>query len=170
MTEETVFSVQEKALTVSYADENDRELLWEWRNDPETRRTAFETGEIHFEQHCEWFNSKINSETTKIFIIKDSKQTPVGQIRFDIDENKNTEIDVFIAKSERGKGYATASLKSACVYGFTTLGIEKFTAHIKTENAASIALFTKAGFTNNGELTFKNTPAIKFVLEKTINE
>ena len=33
----------------------DRDLLYEWANDPETRRASFNTDRINYEEHCRWF-------------------------------------------------------------------------------------------------------------------
>ncbi|MGA1794832.1 MAG: GNAT family N-acetyltransferase [bacterium] len=143
----------------------DCELLWNLRNDPNVRESAFETGFIPYEHHVKWFNKRLNSEDVKIFIVQDQNLRPVGQIRFDIGDDGCAEIDISINSAERGKGYGTTALKKACVIGLEDLHIKKFVAHIKTGNKASILVFSKAGFSRAGTKKVNGSVAVEMCLE-----
>ena len=160
-----VFDIAEKELKARPATLEDSRMLWGWRNDPETRQRAFEADEIPFENHEKWFANRVDSETTRFFIIENSESTPMGVIRFDIDSGIS-DIAIYIDKPEQGKGYGTAVIRTACQYGFDSLGIEKYQTYIRTDNPISIAVFKKLGFTEKTDITHKDRPAVEMVLEK----
>lgn len=83
--------------------EADAELLFHWANETEVRQNALNQDEIAWEDHIKWFNRKIKSDQSKIFILEKDKQ-PVGQIRYD--KNGNFwEISFSIGKKFRGSGF-----------------------------------------------------------------
>lgn len=53
------------------ATTKDRDLLYEWVNDPETRRSAFSTATISYDDHCKWFNRIMTDEHVKQYIMMD---------------------------------------------------------------------------------------------------
>lgn len=124
----------------------DCRLIWEWRNDPITRRYSFNTEVIPFKKHKIWFKNALKDKNRKILLIEVDK-TPAGVVRFDIDpKNQNTEINVNIDPEKRGKGLGTRAIKASCRYAFSHLNIVKVMAKIKKENVSSIRAFSKAGF------------------------
>lgn len=66
---------------------------------------------------------------------------------------KKTEYGILIADdSSRGKGYGTICTKTMMEYAFKDLGMNKVTAEVLCENAPSIAMFKKCGFSIDGRL------------------
>jgi hypothetical protein len=57
-------------------------LIFEWANDDDVRNNAINTHKIKWNDHINWFNKKLQSPDTFMFIgfLQDE---PVGQIRFD---------------------------------------------------------------------------------------
>jgi RimJ/RimL family protein N-acetyltransferase len=57
-----------------------------------------------------------------------------------------------IATKHWRRGYGLDALRTLIDYGFTTLGLHRITGAIGPDNAASIALITRLGFTREGRL------------------
>ncbi|HLD89002.1 MAG TPA: phosphate acetyltransferase [Candidatus Nanoarchaeia archaeon] len=131
-------------LEMRFATKGDCKILWEWRNDEETRKMAFSSDFIPYEAHKNWFTKSLRDLSRKILIIQDSGEK-TGMVRFDIEKNEAT-ININIAPDKRGKGYGTSSLVESCKYAFENFCITKIIALIKPENIASVRAFEKAGF------------------------
>lgn len=66
---------------------------------------------------------------------------------------KKTEYGILIADdTSRGKGYGTICTLTMMEYAFKELGMNKVTAEVLCENAPSIAMFKKCGFSIDGQL------------------
>lgn len=52
--------------------------------------------------------------------------------------------------AQRGKGYASDAIATLCDYGHTVLGLHQLWCNVGADNAASLALFRKAGFAKVG--------------------
>lgn len=147
------------------AEKKDCHLLWKWRNEKTVRKASFTTQFIPFGEHKKWFLEKLADKNTRILIILDNTKKQIGQIRFDIKEDKKTEIHINIDKNERKKAYGTEALKLACVYAFENLDVKNIVAYIKEENKASLRAFTKAGFVDLGVRDFKGSRAIEMCMD-----
>lgn len=123
---------------------NDVHLLYEWVNDEAVREASIASGNIEFKDHEKWFNHKLASTKTHIFIAE-IEGKPVGQIRFDREQGYFM-IDYSIAKSHRGKGLG----KMLISLGVQRLcGIHdnaKIKAVVKLSNTSSKRVFEKMGF------------------------
>ncbi len=131
-------------LIIMPAVAEDCRMLWEWRNDGETRKMSFSSEFIPYEKHEEWFKNALQNPNRKVLIICDENEK-IGMIRFDI-SGEEAEININISPNKRGMGYGTVALAETCEYAFRNFGISKVVAKIKPENVASIKSFSKAGF------------------------
>ena len=154
-----------KKIKFREAVENDCELLLKWRNEEETRKFSFNEDLIPLEEHKNWFFTALINPNTKIYILLNEKDVPIGQIRLNID-NKEAEINISIDREERGRGYGTEALKLISEIGFYNLKLNKLIGYIKENNKKSIYAFEKSGFLNNGLKVIKGYSAIEMVLEK----
>lgn len=145
------------------AEEGDCEVLWRWRNEESTRKWSFNSNYIPYEEHKNWFLSKLNSADSEILIVSDENKKEIGQVRFDVGCDGSAEVNISIDAKERNKGYGNAALRLACQYVMEKFNIAKVVAYIKEKNQASINAFKKAGFVNKGEQEFKGHKAIKMV-------
>ena len=148
-------------LSLRPADMKDCERLWQWRNEESTRQWSFHSAYIPYEEHQKWLADKLNDPMTKIFVILNQSGTGVGQVRFDINNDKNAEVNISIAAEQRKKGYGSAALNLASQFMTKMFDITKVTAHVKQENQASIAAFQKAGFIAADKREFKGHQAIE---------
>lgn len=119
---------------------DDWKILFDWRNDPVTRKNSFNEKEINELTHKLWFNDSLLNPHRNIYILEDDS-IPVGTIRSDIILNNKYILSWNINPKQRGKGYGTEILK---IYLQDKKG--EFIAEIKPENTASIKIAQKNGF------------------------
>lgn len=158
--------VASSQLSLRPAEERDCELLWQWRNEENTRKWSFNSAHVPYQEHKDWFLSKLNAAHSELLIVSDEGKREIGQVRLDISPDKTAEIDISIESSRRNKGYGSTTLKLACQYALEKFNIAKVIAHIKEENKASITAFAKAGFINKASLDFKGYKAIEMIWEQ----
>lgn len=127
------------------AIEADIKLLFDWANDLEVRQNAINTQLISWEGHQKWFENRVESSTSKIFIFLIYEQ-PIGQVRFEFEKNQWL-IDYSIDNLYRGKGFGKLMLKEILNYFKTS---EPIIAYVKIENIASAKIFNSLGFKKNG--------------------
>ncbi|MFI7383505.1 GNAT family N-acetyltransferase [Streptomyces sp. NPDC049813] len=60
---------------------------------------------------------------------------------------EGTEIGYVIGPAHRGQGLAARAVRVMAAYAFAELGVERVILELEAENAASVAVATKAGFT-----------------------
>ena len=124
----------------------DKDILYHWANDSQTRQNSFSSREITYEEHERWFQKTLNSKK-RIQMIMEKNGVPVGQIRIDID-GKVGEIGYAIAPEYRGRGYGAIICKLMVEYARNKLRICKLIARVKNNNIASKRCFIKNGFDN----------------------
>ena len=127
------------------ASPSDSRLLFEWRNDPLTRRNSFSTEPVLWENHRQWFEALMQDPDRRQYILeRDGKS--VGQIRI-AREGCSAEISYSVAAEERGKGYGSALLTMivpAAEKAFPD--ITALVGQVKTDNAVSAKTFEKCGY------------------------
>ena len=89
----------------------DRDLLFEWANDPETRRASFRMEKIGYEEHCRWFERILNDKNERQFILMNQDE-PVGQVRLTL-EGEDAVVSYSIAPDKRGLGYGKEIIRLA---------------------------------------------------------
>ena len=127
------------------ANLGDAEMILEWTNDPENRAASFSSDLIELPDHIKWFKEKLNNPNNTFFIAHDEEGSPVGQIRFDQEGDAAT-ISVSIAPEHRGKGLGKAIIVLGSQHIFASTNVSHIDAYVKEDNAASQAVFEKAGF------------------------
>ena len=147
-------------VTIREAVIDDAKLYFDWANDPVVRQMAFHTEPIHWENHIRWFNSKVESSKSHLLVCYHGTD-PIGQVRFDILEGGEAEIDISISKENRGKGYGKAMLKAAIEYEHCMNGVKSFVSEVKEENITSNRMFSACGFINTSNLNSINYYALK---------
>ena len=126
---------------------NDLVSYYKWVNDAKVIKYSFKKKIIQFNEHSKWFQNKLKSKKTKMFILE-LGSLPIGQIRFDFKKN-NTAMIVYsldpIARN-RGWGKKLISLGIKKIY---KTGVKKISAEVRPENIKSISIFKKLGFSEN---------------------
>ncbi len=149
------------------AKENDSRLLFDWANDPAVRSAAFSSAPISWESHITWFREKLQGGKSFIWIGEDVEGTPLGQIRFDVRDDGEAEVDVSVAPAKRGQRLAHALITLGTDAFLGEGGRRRIHAFVKDANIASARAFEKAGFARAGTTQVRGNTAIHFIYERS---
>lgn len=101
-----------------------------------------------------WINFHNNNPEEVLLVVEEkTKGKLIGHVGLYKIDNvaKKTEFGILLADDEsRGRGYGTKATKLMVDYAFQTMGMHKVTAEVLSENAPSIAMFKKCGFSVDG--------------------
>ena len=124
----------------------DRDLLFQWANDPLVRKNSFSTAEIAYEEHVDWYNRVLDREDCIQYIYMDGEY-PVGQARITLNGD-SAEIGYSICEEMRSRGYGQkllALISEKVLKEFPD--ISTIFGEVKPENYASQNAFLHAGYT-----------------------
>lgn len=135
----------------------DIEPMYAWENDPAIWSVSGTTAP--FSRHT--LKRFIEQQQYDIFQTRQQRlvietltgSQPIGALDlFDFDPlNHRAGIGILIHDPEnRGKGYAADAVELLCRYGRDVLRLHQLWCNIAPDNAASLALFHKAGFSQSG--------------------
>ncbi|MCO5233142.1 MAG: GNAT family N-acetyltransferase [Chitinophagales bacterium] len=144
-------------ISIRLAEKSDELITFEWTNDTETRKNSFSNNIISFEEHSNWWNSKIRFNT---YFIVEVNSKRAGIIRFDKHKDYYT-IGINIAPEFRNRGFSSKFLFISCKK-FRKNHNEDIFAFIKPENLASIKSFEKAGFVFIDKIEINSIDALRF--------
>jgi len=133
-----------RAVNLRPAGPADRQQIWLWRNEPETRAASFNSATIPWDAHERWFDSALLRDDRRIFIIE-ADAVAVGTARLDIVE-REASVSIHLAREWQGQGVGSSALSRLAELAFNDFGIDRLIASTKSDNRASLAAFAKAGF------------------------
>ena len=137
--------MQDKLMYIRLAIIADALDILNWRNDELSRRMSFNSDEVSFSEHYDWFNNLLESSTSELFIGTQNDEK-IGVCRFDIVEEKQlAEVSINLNPTKRGKHLSKSFLKLSMEELFKNHNVS-VKARIKKENLASIKLFEGLGF------------------------
>ena len=160
-----IHSFDLNSISMRVATSNDVDLYYEWANDELVRQYSFQQDEIQYENHVNWFNSRIENPNFLFLVFFNQDKSAIGQVRI----NKNDEeviIGISVDKNYRGFGYSFKMLRLACQHYFKNYSDNEIFAYIKLENKASIATFKKAGFLEEDLVSIGSVESIKLKIRK----
>ncbi len=133
-------------IRVRTATEDDCKFLFDLRNHPTVRNASFNTEEISFSHHQDWFGKKINDPNTTIFIGLDESNKKIGMVRFQ-KEDDIASVSIAILPDCHHQGYGTSILKVTCsLFLASEKRVNEVIAEIKNTNTPSLKMFSKVGF------------------------
>jgi UDP-2,4-diacetamido-2,4,6-trideoxy-beta-L-altropyranose hydrolase len=132
------------------ASQEDMLLLWQWANDPVTRRNSFVRECISWTAHEAWCAERMASPDTSWWILE-FRHVPVGQIRYDRSDTDTAQIYFSIAPAYRGRNLSTQILRLTADVAGQELGVRIVEGTALVENRASSHAFVGAGFDVIGE-------------------
>jgi RimJ/RimL family protein N-acetyltransferase len=130
------------AVTLRAASAADECRLFDWANDPATRRSARNRQPIAWSEHRDWFAAKLAAADCAIWVAEVDGEA-VGQVRLDR-HDVSAEIDIAVAPQHRGHGYGQAML--CALAADHAMGATCLQAAVRMDNDASLAMFRNAGF------------------------
>lgn len=148
----------EEYLTFVKVKEKDKDLLFAWANDEETRKQSFCSQQIPYEDHVKWFESSLLRQDRKMYLCMHGEE-PVGVFRLDETENSKEngtwEISYSIEPNKRGKGYGKQMLRlgeELCKKEIPEIKCLK--ACVKKENEGSLKIFEELMYKKESEKEF----------------
>ena len=140
------FAIKNSKIYLRLATPEDRDLVFEWRNKPEIIALGSSQKPVSALEHSDWFGLILTSTKCRLFIIL-LGSNPIGQVRFEINENDHAEISVFLITGYTGKGLGVLSINQSCKLAFTSFHeVSYIVAFVRKNNVGSLRAFGKAGF------------------------
>lgn len=135
----------------------DIDPMYAWENDPAVWRVSGTTAP--FSRHT--LERFVDEQRYDIFqtrqqrLVIETREDAriIGALDlFDLDPlNGRAGLGILIHRTDdRGRGYASDAVEVVCRYARTTLRMHQLWCCVGADNAASLALFRKAGFTQTG--------------------
>lgn len=123
----------------------DATILWQWRNESQTRAMSRHSSMIPWETHIAWFTKHLaNADAMTLIGLQGGE--PVGVVRFDRRPDGAAEVSINIAAHVRGHGLGKRLLQRGCEHADRAGYARVFAAEVKTDNVSSRRLFEGSGF------------------------
>tara|TARA_B100000029_G_scaffold486918_1_gene541744 strand:- start:1603 stop:2103 length:501 start_codon:yes stop_codon:yes gene_type:complete len=145
----------------------DREILWEWVNDPGVREASFQGDSISWDMHKAWFDSRLRDSSCHFYMAVNMDGMPIGQIRFEREGKSSQEVTISISldRNCRGVGVGVTVLKLGCGLYRDREGRKlPLVGYVKQNNVPSMKLFESAGFVHDGFVRKNNCKAVRWIL------
>ena len=124
------------------------EMIWEWRNDPITRKMSVNSEKVSWEEHISWYEKVLLDKCRKLYVGEEGG-IPIGVVRFDKcdDEEYVYEVSINISPTSRRKGFGKQLLTNGIRRLLKEVDNCKFIrAEIKKDNESSKKKFMSCGF------------------------
>ena len=124
------------------------EMIWEWRNDPITRKMSVNSEKVSWEEHTSWYEKVLLDKCRKLYVGEEGG-IPIGVVRFDKcdDEEYVYEVSINISPTSRRKGFGKQLLTNGIRRLLKEVDNCKFIrAEVKNDNESSNKLFISYGF------------------------
>ena len=136
-------------ISARFASRSDSTNIYEWRNDPLTRRMSKNKKLIEWSNHVNWFNKSFVSNDIKLIICELGYRDKIAFIKFQIN-NEVALVSMNLNPIHRGQGLAKYCLiDSIDLFKKSCVNIKLLIAEIKGENIASQKTFKSVGFKLN---------------------
>ncbi|MBI4238953.1 MAG: UDP-2,4-diacetamido-2,4,6-trideoxy-beta-L-altropyranose hydrolase [Deltaproteobacteria bacterium] len=156
--------LQRAPLRLRRVRHGDDRRLWEWVNEPTTRAMSFSAEPIPWATHVAWLAARLHDPDCAFYLGVDTDDQPIGQWRVDRIHDEGV-VSVGLAPQARGCGMGSALIAAGTRHVAYVMGLRRFHAYIRPDNAASVAAFTKAGYVEIEPTQLKDQPARHFVCD-----
>lgn len=130
-----------RAVWLKPAAMSDADMMLRWQRQPETRRHARVKEAPDEATHRAWLGAQLSSPSTLLNIVVHGDE-PAGVLRLDRKCEKGWEVSILIDAARHGRGVGAAALAAAR----RLVPEAPLMAEVLPENAASHALFSRAGY------------------------
>jgi spore coat polysaccharide biosynthesis protein SpsF len=134
-------------ISLRAATPDDARLLYDWRNDPDTRAASFTSDIVVWEDHVAWLRGKLGDPEVRLWIADG-----IGTVRAERQAGGTAEVHITVAPEARGQGKAAPLLDAAAREAARALGVRRVVGHVKETNEPSRRAFARAGFSGDGEV------------------
>lgn len=123
----------------------DRDVIFNWRNDENTRRYFRDTAPIKYETHTEWFSEVLASDDQDL-LIGEVGGVSTGVLRYDYYQDRAA-VSIYMAPGRAGSGLGSETLRQGTFWVSEHRPDTRWlVASIYPENSASVRAFEKAGY------------------------
>ncbi|WP_327075973.1 UDP-2,4-diacetamido-2,4,6-trideoxy-beta-L-altropyranose hydrolase [Janthinobacterium sp. CG_S6] len=127
------------------AQPEDCAALYQWRNAPENRRHAHQSGQIAYADHQRWFADSLDRDDRHLLIGYDA-HGPVGVLRYD-KHIGSWLTSIYLAPGRHGAGLGRKLIEQGIEWMRARHGPRcQIQAEIKMDNIASQRVFMQAGY------------------------
>jgi RimJ/RimL family protein N-acetyltransferase len=128
---------------------DDLQLTYQWAMDPLIRKYALSTHLISWDEHHQWFTTKI-TDPHCLYLIAEKQGMPIGSIRFDLKEEEAM-ISYLLIPKVHGKGLGKHLLCLGARILFSETPATMVKGIVLTDNIASQKTFEALGY-ERGEM------------------
>ncbi|AWG23039.1 hypothetical protein FFWV33_16660 [Flavobacterium faecale] len=139
------------SLTLRLASLEDENITYDWASNKIVRQYAIQKEEIYFEDHKNWFSNKITAADC-IYFIAEVNNTPIGSIRFDINNIKEALLSFLLDPQFHGKGYGKIILEKGIEEVLKLKELYKIIGVVSIENIPSLKTFKSLEFQQVSEI------------------
>jgi RimJ/RimL family protein N-acetyltransferase len=124
-----------------------------WVQDDDIRAGILLDRRIDAESHAHWFESASRDSSQKLYAILDGA-VHIGNFGFRsiVPDDRCADLWIYLGAGSRGRGAGFAAVLVGLKIGFGDLGLRRITLIVRTDNAAAIRVYKKAGFAEEGIL------------------
>ena len=145
-----------KNISLRALEPSDAELLYQWENnynlwEVSNTQTPFSKAVLDEFVNTAYQDIYTNKQL-RLMVCKTDNEETIGIIDlFEFDpQHARCGIGIYINENYRGSGFAAECIDLIKFYAFSTLHLKQIYVHVNQSNAASLALFEKAGFEKSG--------------------
>ena len=135
-------------MLIREAKQEDCKEIFDWWNDPLTRKMMYDTADVEWDVHQEWFN-KITADEDVLLCLGCDNDGKVGVVRFDRKSELSFEVSINLNPDRRGEKLASIILAKSEEFFEHIHGEKYIFAKVRVENIASKKSFLKAGYIYN---------------------
>lgn len=150
--------VEGRIVRLRAVEPDDAELLYAWENDPAVWSVSGTTAPFSRAQMLDFIERQQSADIVRtgelrlmIETVAEGRTVGAADL-FDYDPlNGRAGVGILIyGAGDRGRGYASDAVETLCHYGRDVLRLHQLWCDVGADNAASLALFRRAGFVAAG--------------------
>jgi SAM-dependent methyltransferase len=124
----------------------DAEKILAWRNDPWIVSLSLSRRRVSADEHRVWFQSALDRSAHLLFVVLTEDGAEAGTARVDR-KAPEARVTIYLLRQFTGHGLGPRAIDTACRCAFAEWpDVTAIRASIRSENAASVKAFRRAGF------------------------
>ena len=160
--------MQDQKIKIRFANIEDNESIFNWRNDNLSRQMFFSSNILTFKEHSNWFHKSLLNKDRKLYLGEVNGEK-IGICRFDFNKkNSSSEVSININPKMRSLGFGKRFLFQ-CIEDYLSINNHELLAKIKSKNKSSLKIFDYVGFNINSkvnDIIFMRRPIRQITFKK----
>lgn len=151
---------QPPRLSMRLVQDDDRDPILEWSNDPLSRTMSFSSEVISQPEHEAWFSWRMSNPDSLMLIATSSDGESMGLVKLIREDAGHAEIGITLDPRFRNQGLSVPILRASLEDVRRTWGDIEISAIIRTDNIVSRRIFEKVGFKEQRQGTYKDQACV----------